>query len=255
MKKDFCLFCLEEKDLKRSHAIGNTIFRRVLKECDKNAAIRISLKEDKLKLSNDSWASKQLCGDCEQFFNQRYEAYSINALRGKVEVIKKTILPNGLFFENIDTKKIACYFLSIYWRGAHSSVSEYKELFIKKGLDEHLIKVFSGKSDINKLINIRMQRLYDETGYSTKEQLETIITTPFAERKGNNKMSFNFIFEGYFIEIYLGKLGYFDKKKQGFIDVKKDFIFMPFKDFLEIKQLEKTFLHGVYLNHKDNSLN
>lgn len=247
-----CLFCEEEKELKRSHAIGNTIFRKVLKDCEKNAAIRISTTEEKLTLSNDSWASKQLCGDCEQFFNQEFEAYSINALRGKVKSVKIVNLSNGVSYSNLDLNKLAKYFLSIYWRGAHSSHPAYKNLKIVETLDEHLKLVFKGETKLIKYINIKISSLYDADGFVEPEGIKSVIISPYTQNHPNNIFSFNFIFEGFLIEIFFGKLGFYQKREKGFIDTTKKIVVLPKKNMFELSSVVETFAYGKYLNEKEN---
>lgn len=254
MNLGVCLFCEEEKELKRSHAIGNTIFRKILKDCEKNAAIRISTMEEKLTLSNDSWATKQLCGECEQYFNQEFEAYSINALRGKVKSVKIVNLSDGVSYSNLDMNKLAKYILSIYWRGAHSLHPAYKSLKIIENLDEHLKLVFKGKTNLIKYINIKISSLYDADGFVEKEGIKSVIISPYVQNYPNKLFSFNFIFEGFLIEIFFGKLGFFQKRAKGFIDVSKSIVVLPKKNMFDIESVVETFAYGKYLDEKGKNI-
>lgn len=250
MNLGVCLYCEEEKELKRSHAIGNTIFRKILKNCEKNAALRICRSENNLRLDNDSWATYQLCSSCEQYFNEKYENYSINALRGKREEVKITNLSNGISYSNIDVKKIACYFLSIYWRGAHSKHQSYENLKITDNIDLFLRQIFKGESEIHKFINIKICTLYDDAGVLKRSEVQDIIVSPFATEYSRSKISFSFIFEGYLVEIFIGKLGFFEKKERGFLDIKKRIIVMPDKDIFELDKVVEAFQHGKNLHDK-----
>nr|WP_314367620.1 hypothetical protein [uncultured Acinetobacter sp.] len=247
MQNGYCLFCQENKNLKRSHAIGNTIFSSLLKKCEKNAAIKISTYDEKLSLSNDSWATKQLCGDCEQFFNEKFEAYSINALRGKVASVNIINLINGISYSNIDTDKLSKYFLSIYWRGAHSSHQGYNNLKITREIDMHIRSVLKGESKLSKNINIKLSSLYDGDGRIDSDGIKDIIISPFTNRHNGKLASYDFIFEGLLVQIFFGKVGYFEKRKNGYIDESKRIIVLPQKNIFDIKAVVDTFEYGKYL--------
>lgn len=94
-----CKFCEKKSEIKRSHAIGNTVFSKILKKCEGNAALRIARSENKIKKCNDSWAIEQLCGDCESFFNSRFEDYSIHVLRREQKGLKLKHILYGLVFK------------------------------------------------------------------------------------------------------------------------------------------------------------
>lgn len=251
MQNGYCLFCQENKKLKRSHAIGNTIFSNVLKKCEKNAAIKISTYDEKLSLSNDSWATKQLCGDCEQFFNEKFEAYSINALRGKIASVKIIHLINGISYSNIDAEKLSKYFLSIYWRGAHSSHQGYNNLKITREIDTHIRSVLKGDSKLTKHINIKLSSLYDGHGRLDKDGIKDIIMSPFTNFHNEKLASYDFIFEGLLVQIFFGKVSYFEKKEKGYIDTSKRMIVLPKNNIFDIKALVDTFEYGKYLKENE----
>jgi len=130
-----CKLCNQQKDLKISHAVGDSIFKKIFRT-NSGKGISLTSGDEAIGYSSDSWAERQLCLDCEKLLNIEYEQYSLGVLRGKNCQLSKTDL--GLTFKELDQQKLIMYFLSIYWRAANSGHSAYKNVVIIDNDNEYL---------------------------------------------------------------------------------------------------------------------
>ncbi|WP_018678249.1 hypothetical protein [Acinetobacter tjernbergiae] len=105
MKISTCKLCNELKELQRSHVIGKSVFRNMLKNGE-HYAITTSLSENKIFRSNDQWTTPMLCSDCEQLLNNKYENYSLWALRNKQRGVKHREGPNCLIISNLNQYRV-----------------------------------------------------------------------------------------------------------------------------------------------------
>ena len=55
------------------------------------------------------------------------------------------------------------------------------------------------------------------------------------------------------IEIFIGKVGFFEKKERGFLDTKSRIIVMPYKNIFDLESVVDVFQHGRNLYIKENS--
>lgn len=138
MQTNTCALCLKHSNLQRSHAIPDSIFRKITKSNNGQAIIIKDDEDTPLHLSSDSWWSYQLCIACEQHINASYEQYSISVLRAHKGVFKKCSA--GVTFTEIDTKKLQLFFLSILWRAASSDSYAYSKVH---HYQRHISKCFA----------------------------------------------------------------------------------------------------------------
>lgn len=256
IKKNFdyygsCAFCNEFTILKRSHAIPRSIFKGLLKKIDGGQPIVIKTSESKLMHDSDTWAIQQLCGECEKYFNDNYEKYSIDTLRGKnpdVKVIKTAI---GISFNGLDQEKIAKYFLSVYWRAALSIHPSYSSVHILEPFNSYIKEILENKIKINnRIINIRMHKLYDECGKINDESVASIMLSPFT-RKNDKSIVFCLKLEAFFVEIKIEKLNYKEKMKRGYLLNDKNILFVEYKDIFSVEEIRNNIEYGIYLHKKD----
>lgn len=74
-----CKLCNKQKDLQLSHAVGDSVFRRIFKT-NSGKGISVTRGDEDITYSSDSWAEHQLCSDCEMLLNLKYEKYSLGVL-------------------------------------------------------------------------------------------------------------------------------------------------------------------------------
>ncbi|PFG11424.1 hypothetical protein [Marinobacter sp. LV10MA510-1] len=239
-KSGLCKLCLDHKELKFSHAIGDSIFKKIYRK-NSGKAISLTSDDDAISYSNDSWAEHQLCNDCETLLNLNYEAYSLGALRGiKVSVDKTSF---GIKFSKIDQHRLILYFLSILWRAANSNHRSYKNVVVIDSDNEFLrntilnnLKVPSSK------FSIKISRVIDLTkskGFSS-ESIKELILSPFCriyETDKVNNVSVCFMFEGFFIEIFTPSLKLKNRNSAGILHKNKNILIAPYLDLFTIDEV------------------
>lgn len=244
-----CALCLETKELRRSHAIPDSIFKRISR---KNNGQAISFNDDDsspVDYSSDSWWEYQLCGNCEQHLNTSYEQYSLSAIRGgKGSVLKHDL---GVTFRKVDTLVFHLFFLSIFWRAANSKNDAYQKVYIPEPWNNDIRIHLLQKSRVPlRFITVKISRLIDKSageGFSL-EILKNVIVSPFFRNLSNGKFSFCFIFEGFFIEIFVP--GYTLKYRiiKGVVDPLRNIIVAPYIDVFDIPELVYLFVAGYRKN-------
>lgn len=239
-----CKLCLAEAELKNSHAIGDSVFKRIYrKKSNSGKAIVLTLDEENIKYSSDSWSEHQLCGSCEKLLNTRYETYSLGILRGKnVEVDKTSI---GIKFSKIDQHKFILYFLSILWRMANSNHESYNNVDITEPDKEYLRVAILNNSKIpSGKFSVKINRVIDYTknkGFSSNS-IKELIVSPFCRSYENNEVnntSVCFMFEGFFIEIFMPSLKLKERNKAGVLNKQKNSLITPYLDIFKIDEIVK----------------
>ena len=242
-----CKLCNKTKELRISHAIGDSIFKRIFRNNSGNA-ISISDTNDEVAYSSDSWAEHQQCSDCENLLNREYEKYSLGVLRAQdVKVSKRDI---GIVFDEIDLHRLNMYFISLFWRAANSGHPAYKNTIISQPDNEYLREaILNNKSvSINKF-SIKISRLTDRTpkdGFS-QEELKGLIVSPFCrvyhETKINH-ISVCFTFEGFFIEVFMPGLDSGRREFIGVIYESRTSLIVPYLDIFDIKEIVAVMVDG-----------
>ena len=244
-----CALCLETKDLQRSHAIPDSIFKRISK---KNNGQAISFNDDDtspVDYSSDSWWEYQLCSNCEQHLNTSYEQYSLSAIRGgKGEVIKHDF---GVTFSKVDTLKLQLFFLSIFWRAANSQNEAYQKVYIPEPWNNDLRLHLLNKSRVPlRFMTVKISRLIDRTaedGFSLAA-LRDVIASPFFRKLPGRKFSFCFLFEGFFIEIFVPGHTLRHRTEKGVINPLNKIIVAPYLNVFDIPEFVELLVAGYRKN-------
>lgn len=243
-----CVFCDEFNILKKSHAIPFSIFKGLLKKIDGGQPIVIKTSESKLMRDSDTWAIQQLCGECEKYFNDNYEKYSIDTLRGKNPDVKVTKFSSGISFKDMDQNRVAKYFLSVYWRAALSIHPSYSSVMIFPEFNTYIKAILRSDNDIhNKVINIRMFNLFDEDKELSDEAISSFMVSPFT-RIENKCLTFCLKLESYYVEIKISKLSYKEKLKKGYLLNNRQILFIENRRIFSIKEILHNFVHGKFLH-------
>ncbi|WP_249605397.1 hypothetical protein [Chromobacterium sp. IRSSSOUMB001] len=250
-QKILCALCQEDKPLRNSHAIPNSIFKKILK---KNHGKAISFKSDshsKIIQSSDSWAKEQLCYDCEQHLANNYETYSIGAFRG--QGIKITKESASTLLSGVNTKIIQLYILSIIWRASLSDHPAYASTHLDKGKTELLRNALLKKQHLPSLdFTIKISKLIDTShsnGFSSKN-LKDMIFSPFSRYPPQSKHhSICLVFEGFFIETYTPGLLLKQRREKGFLNTKTKLIEIPHIEILSIPEILSSLHSGLQKHH------
>lgn len=251
-----CKLCNELKNLQISHAVGDSVFKKIFRE-NSGKAISITSGKEAIGYSSDSWAEHQLCEDCEKTINLKYENYSLGILRGKGCTLSKSSL--GLSFSGLNQHRLIMYFLSIYWRAANSHHPSYRNIEILEKDNEYLrsaifnnLKIPSGK------FSIKVSRVIDlsESKGFTPESIKKLIVSPFCRIhkgfKGEN-VSVCFMFEGFFIEIYLKALKINQRNKHGVLSKAKGNLVVPYLNIFDIEEVVELLITGYGKHIEGNS--
>jgi len=151
-----CALCLNFNELKRSHAIPNSSFKKIFR--GRHAKIVTNDTETDGNRTNDSWKTHQLCNECEQHLNSSYEGYSLLFLRG--EKGKKTESENHISFSELKIEKLQLFFLSIFWRAANSEDEAYREMYIPEPWNNELREyIYKNQFVPLSLMTVKISRL------------------------------------------------------------------------------------------------
>lgn len=250
MTLEICKLCGEEKELQRSHVIGKAVFRKILKEVEGNYAINISLGENRIKKSSDTWDSRLLCKECETLFNRKFEDYSYHVLRREQKGVLYVESPHGIYFKNVNTYRVMLYFFSIYWRAGHSSHRAYKGTTIQPVISNHLKKVFFDESILHPLaFSVRIRLLKDQSKGFSQHALKGLIINPYSRVK-NKGFVWCMVYEGYFFELFFNASTFKERQKSGFLNRAKNSFFVPYVDLFDVPELVQVLAESFKLHHE-----
>ncbi|NMM41889.1 hypothetical protein [Pseudoalteromonas arctica] len=232
-----CKLCEQDKELQLSHAIGNSIFKKIFR-ANSGKAIAITSGDKPIHYSSDSWAEYQLCSECELMLNNEYERYSLNALRDHTNYIKKD---SCLTFPNVNQYKIMLYFLSIYYRSALSNHNAYQNIKINEKHKSLIQQALLNKGHMAyDRLPVKISRLkdYSQDGFSNAG-LKEMVCTPFITGSPfvNATLKACFVIEGFYIEIYLHGFKFKNRNDHGVLNPAKDNLYIPFLDFFNVPEL------------------
>ena len=253
-----CSLCLNSETLKKSHAIADSIFKRITRTND-GKGILLTLDEKDISYSSDSWWQHQLCNDCEEKLNNEYERYSLRVLRGGVGKITK--LEGGVSFNGIDQHKLNMFFLSILWRTSISKHEAYTGVFLGKDINEYLrasildnVRIPIGN------ISVRLSRLCDRSDSRefSMDYLKQLIVSPFF-----NGSEYCFVFEGFLVKISLPGIKLSKRSEAGVIRFNKKIVLVPFECIFDVPELHELMMknYGKHIegrsriNKKSNKSN
>lgn len=249
--EQFCKLCKVGTDIKKSHAIPDSIFKSIFRK-NHGKAIKFDNNKDDISYSSESWWEYQLCEKCERLLNQSYENYSLKVLRGQSINFCKS--EYGLTYSDIDLNKFNMFFLSIFWRAANSGRSAYKNIvildkdncFLRNAL-LHNIKIPVSR------LSVKIERLIDKTpeGGFTQESLKELMISPFHriyKTHKTNHVSVCFVFEGFFIQISIPGLNLKERIKPGVINKSKRVLFIPNLNMFSIEEIKQLLVEGYRKN-------
>lgn len=244
-----CALCLNNADLRRSHAIPDSVFKRISKE---NNGQSIRFHDDDTSLvdySSDSWWEYQLCGNCEQHLNRNYEQYSLSAMRaGKGKILKHDF---GVTFSEVDTLKLQLFFLSIFWRAANSKNEAYQKVYIPEPWNNELRLHLLNKTRVPlRFMTVKISRLMDKStdGGFSLSNLKNVIASPFFRKLPDRKFSFCFLFEGFFIEIFMPGYTLKQRVAKGVINPLNKTVAAPYLNIFDIPEILNLLIAGYKKN-------
>jgi hypothetical protein len=242
-----CALCHSVTNLRRSHAIPDSFFRKLFSKDSGKAIKFVDDESTKIEYSKDSWWAYQLCKECEELVNQSYEKYSINALKGSG--IHFSRHDGGVSFSQCKNKILVSFFISIIWRAANSKNKAYKKISLSPPDNESIRAYLHSKEKITQnTATVKISRLIDNTdGGFTAEHLKGLLISPFIREHEKNK-SFCLVLQGFFVEIFIPGIPVKDRYRLGVISPSSNSLFIPYLDVFDIPEISRSFATGFRKN-------
>jgi len=238
-----CGLCLEFNELVRSHAIPNASFKIISK--GRQAVVVTADIGRHPAGSNESFKTYQLCSGCEKFLNKEYDSYALPRLRGQKG--KRILYGEGVTLIGIDLTKLQLFFLSVFWRAANSEYLAYSQVFIPEPWNNEIRECILNKQPVPlDLSTVKISLLKDmrKEKFLSDEVLAKIIMEPF-HRLSDNNISFNFIFEGWFVEIFTPGLDLKERQSMGVIYSERIRLTCPFIHPYDIHEFSEIIIPGI----------
>ena len=244
-----CKLCCCKSELCNSHAIPDSVFRSLFKKGN-GQAIELSSKElIPNRRSQDSWATDQLCSQCEMKLNINFDQYGLNLLRGKSGHKEKD--NEGVHFSDIDTLKFKSFILSVFWRGAVSQHENYKTIKVSSQFLELVRSNLVRSTNISKnSCTVIVQKLVDSTengGFSISD-LREFVVSPFPrtyEVRGELYSSITMIFLGFCFEIFQSPIRANGKISKFALGSSKTTYTFPYLEIMEIPEVLDLMARGL----------
>lgn len=240
-----CEMCLKDRELQMSHAIPDSVFKKILRSNSGKAIVVPGGGDEPIHYSSDSWATSQLCGSCESLLNSQFETYSLRLLRGSIGRFHRH--HHGVTFSDFEPSRVASFFVSVFWRAANSKHPCYGKVYIPEPWNGEIRELLLKNGDIPlKLATVQISRLIDRTpndGF-TLDSLRSVVMSPFFRKNENGRYSFCFVFEGFFIEIFTPGLSFRKRSQAGVISKGKSVLMIPYLDIFDIPEIEDSLVKG-----------
>jgi hypothetical protein len=242
MSDGICALCRQHEELKQSHIVPNSVFRRI-KRGNHGKLIKLSDATDgPVHHSIDSWCEYLLCKKCEHTIG-RYEKAALEALRGERKG-SAHIHEAGITFRAFDYATLKLFFTSLLWRAHVSTLVEYSKVgLLPHTADDARKSLLAGRALRSVDLGCRLSLLFDPTpnGFS-QDSIKQLIVSPFSRVK-SSFVSFVFVFEGYVIEFYVPRARRRHSDKHGFLR-RTTVWYVPKVNIFDIPELVELLVSG-----------
>lgn len=237
MDRDTCPICLNTNvEIMISHVIPNAIFRRIK---ENGQAWEISTSKTSVERTQDSWASRMLCGECEKLLNERFENRSLNTLRLG---LKKPKCGHYVSLRKLDSLSMAYFILSIAWRASRSKHSAYQDICFSSEIESIIRKnIFEDSPEILEIMSFRIYHLTDSRGYFDESAIQNMIITPY-QIKNQNQLTIVFIFEGYRFDLIIPSIPQSHRTNRGVLVHKREILKVPSFDLWSDPGISETLI-------------
>ncbi|MCB0832450.1 MAG: hypothetical protein KDK04_14020 [Candidatus Competibacteraceae bacterium] len=215
------------------------------------AIVMPEAKNEPVHYSSDSWATFQLCADCESLLNREYERYSIGVFRNSGQCAQKH--DYGVTFSGINTQCLFGFLVAVLWRAASSTHPAYAKVILPEPWSEPIRKSLLNVQLIpSGIVSIKVSKLIDRSpknGFS-QENLKQLVMSPFFRRMRKGKYSFCLVFEGFFFELFFPALSVSQRNKQGFLKRNKRMFMAPYLNVFDIPEMVECMAtgYGKFIN-------
>ena len=123
--KGACRLCYTNSSLKESHIIPKSTFKFIRDKAMDNRFYELGINTN--KIIQDGPKEYLLCNECEQIIG-RFEKYFKESIYMRRQRITKKLDNRCFIFNNLDSRIIKLFFLSILWRMSISSLDQYDSI-------------------------------------------------------------------------------------------------------------------------------
>jgi hypothetical protein len=176
-----CALCLQERELRQSHAIPKTFIRTIL-AANSGSAILIPTGPGKIRRGNDTLHGLLLCDECEKFTNVQIDAPGIRALK---ELKRRADTGTSIRLD-YPADAMARFLTSVLWRAVQ--IPNYTPVKLTARMLETLRQVvLHAKPSPLTFMSIRLGRLSDRTEGFNGKSLAHFIFPPMPHPLGRQQ--------------------------------------------------------------------
>ena len=222
-----CPLCKNQSELKNSHVIPNTFFKRLKKTNGYSFQTAVDLTRPVVS-TQESWAEVMFCGSCEDRMNE-FDSY-VASFTYSPKRVGATVGKSAAGYRRytgIDYVKFRLFQLSLVYRAALSQREAYLHISLSP---EHVemvrTSILSRKVFSDFVIGCRMALLWNPV---RAEVFRGHIAVPKARLERQSEIVY-FIFGGFCWEFHLPKFGY-KARKEGHYIKPNGTLLVPIIDF------------------------
>lgn len=148
---------------------------------------------------------------------------------------------------NFESIRLSGFFISILWRSANSEHPSYEKVYIPNPWNDQIREhLFNNEPIPLKLVTVKISRLIDRTlkGGFTLSNLKSIVMSPFFRRYKQDAYSFCFVFEGFFIEIFMPGLSFIKRRQAGVISKNMQTLMVPYLNIFDVPEITDCLVKG-----------
>ncbi|NHB57457.1 hypothetical protein G9F32_05320 [Acinetobacter sp. 194] len=247
VKTGVCLNCQKITELQKSHAINKTFFREISTKCPETFGkpLQIKYHDNEANLDGNQITYFQFCKNCENYFNSRYEDYSVKFFKNNLSRVKQRTTKKFIRYSNVDQKKLGKFLLSIYWKISNSENDLVRNVSIfPNNINAVIRNILNNDECLSKIgCKIRVFKLIDSKFDIKDDGLKQIIMTPFLSANGT---WYSMMFYGFFIQMTFYNFREDDISQFRFLKDNIGSLYVNFKEINEIHEFKERVLSSYY---------
>ncbi|UWR94676.1 hypothetical protein [Phaeobacter inhibens] len=237
-----CAKCKSATNLKQSHAIPLSFFRKALNRDGGGQFVEISTKNQKNKTTQNSGKHVMLCNTCEAWFNKECDQFIDRVLDNAPR-----LLPKKPFFLQADTNRLSKFILSVFWRASLSGNELYQSFSIPpKILNSIEDRLFNHPEKIMRTFSFSIHRFEANMQSLDKTWVEDfVMPTVVGKHKHNWPSAWMFAGRGFLFSAYPSKLPSKSKSLVGCYEPNKSALRVPKQDCLDHPFVRRNWRAGL----------
>ena len=191
--------------------------------------------------TQDTWVDILLCEACEALLNENYDSYGIGVLKGEQCVLHKSA--QGLELQNVDSRRLRRFFLSVLWRASISKHEVYSQVVLPFSIENNLRESFLFNLPIpSSRLSVVLRRLKDTHNLFPKSNigLRELVMPP-VRRNFDTFHTYIYLLLGFVVVVYLPRIPkQFGVNQISILGTQK-VVSVPFCEALEFEPLLHVF--------------